>query len=304
MGFMHSMISETQGIRRTAPVRWQSYDGFCAVHWEARGDRDARGYYLSPDPLLMLFGDDVSHRISFSRQRAEPGIHWHPMLRAVYVPAGTPMWTQFGGSHSFSHLDLHLRRDWLLDRLGAMMGRGVAEQSLRAPVEVQDIGALATLAGTLRDEIDSPSRGPHFAESLCVALVTGLLDPPADDRDGPRVQGGLTPSQMRRLRQVMHAGGAHVTNAELSRAIGLSEGWFCNAFKRTTGKTPLQWRQELRISQVKERLLGSDQSLADIALHHDFSDQGHLTRVFRRYEGTTPSAWRREARSRFGAGGD
>ena len=299
---MHSMICRTEGIRRTGPVRWQSYDGFCAVHWEARGDRAARGYYHSPDPLLMLFDDDVSHKISYSRQCAAPGAHWRPMLRGIYVPAGMPIWTQFGGRHSFAHLDLHLRRDWVLERLGAMISHEVAEQTLRAPAEVQDMGALGSIAATLADEIDRPTRGPHFAESLAVALLTGLLEPSAQDSEGPRAQGGLTPSQMRRLRQMVEEGGAHVTNATLAQAIGLSEGWFCNAFKRTTGKTPLQWRQELRISEVKECLLSTERTLADIALHHDFSDQGHLTRVFRRYEGTTPSAWRREARSGVGAG--
>ena len=103
--------------------------------------------------------------------------------------------------------------------------------------------------------------------------------------------------RLRRLRRLVADRRGRMTNAELSQAVGLSEGWFCHAFKKSTGKTPLQWQQELRISMVKESLLRSDLTIAEIALCHDFSDQGHLTRVFRRYEGTTPSAWRREARA-------
>ncbi|MGR3795362.1 helix-turn-helix transcriptional regulator [Vannielia sp. SX4] len=294
---MHSMICQTDGIRSTAPVQWRSYEGMCAVHWEAQGEPGARGYYRSPDPRVMLFFNDVSHRITFSEQEAEPGPQWRPMLRALYVPAGVPMWTQFHARHEFSHLDLHLNRGWLVRRLAPMFGEKEAEAALRLPVEVQDVGALAALATALTEEIAAPSRGPYFAESLAIALLTGLIDPPQAEPADMTTQGGLTPNQMRRLRQLVSGGKGRLTNAELSQAVGLSEGWFCHAFKKTTGKTPLQWQQELRISMVKESLLRSDESLADIALRYDFSDQGHLTRVFRRYEGTTPSAWRREARA-------
>ena len=298
MGFMHSMVAETEGIRATAPVRWQSYTGFCAVHWEACGEAGAKGYYRSPDPRLMLFFNDVSHRIVLSEKQAEPTARWRPMLRALFVPAGMPMWTGFRDAHRFSHLDLHLSRDWLLERLSPMVGAAVAEDALRRPVEVQDVGALAVLATTLAQEIAAATRGRHFAESLAVAMVAGLIDAPEEEASEPRVQGGLTPSQMRRLRQLITDHKGRLTNVELSQAVGLSEGWFCHAFKKTTGKTPLQWQQESRISMVKECLVCSDLTLAEIALRHDFSDQGHLTRVFRRYEGTTPSAWRREARAR------
>ncbi|WP_254695394.1 AraC family transcriptional regulator [Oceanicola sp. D3] len=292
------MTCQTDGIHSTAPVRWRSFDGMCAVHWEARGEAGARGYYRSPDPRIMLFFNEVSHCIAMSEQKAAASPGWRPMLRALFVPSGIPIWTQFKARHEFSHLDLHLRRDWLLERLTPMMGEATAEEALRQPVELQDVGALATIATTLASEIGAPSRGPRFAESLAIALITGLIDPPQQAHLQPSAQGGLTPSQMHRLRKLIGEQKRRMTNLELSQAVGLSEGWFCHAFKKTTGKTPLQWQQELRISMVKESLLMDDLTIAEIALRHDFSDQGHLTRVFRRCEGTTPSAWRRAAKTR------
>ena len=175
------MVAETEGIRTTAPVRWQSYTGFCAVHWEACGEAGAKGYYRSPDPRLMLFFNDVSHRIVLSEKQAEPTARWRPMLRALFVPAGMPMWTEFRDAHRFSHLDLHLSRDWLLERLSPMVGAAVAEDALRRPVEVQDVGALAVLATTLAQEIAAATRGRHFAESLAVAMVAGLIDAPEEE---------------------------------------------------------------------------------------------------------------------------
>ncbi|XDA98110.1 AraC family transcriptional regulator [Sulfitobacter sp. LCG007] len=292
------MIYQTDGIRRTAPVRWRSFERMCTVHWKAQGNAGATGYYRSPDPRVMLFFNDVSRNIRLADKSDAAPSAWRPMLRALYVPAGMPMWTMFDAPHEFSHLDLHLDGHWLAERLGPVLGPDVTEAALRQPAEVQDVGALATVAEALANEIDERSRAPVFAETLAIALVTGLVAPLEGSGDDTGIQGGLTPWQMRRLRQFLTDNGGRASNADLAREVGLSEGWFSHAFKRTTGKTPLQWQQEQRISAVKECLLRGDLTIAEIALRFDFADQGHLTRMFRRHAGTTPSAWRREARSR------
>lgn len=298
MGFMHSMTCRTEGIRSTALVRWRSFESMCTVYWEAQGRAGATGYYRSPDPRVMLFFNDVSSSILFAGQNGVPRTEWRPMLQALYVPSGVPMWTSFSTPHRFSHLDLHIDEHWLLERIVPMLGDETARAALRQPAEVQDVGPLAALAQTLADEIDRPGRAPAFAESLAVALVTGLVAPKPGADESAGAQGGLTAWQMRRLRDFLAERGGRASNAELAREVGLSEGWFSHAFKRTTGKTPLQWQQEQRISAVKETLLQEDLTIAEIAMRFDFSDQGHLTRVFRRHAGTTPSAWRREARAR------
>lgn len=306
MGFLHSMICRTDGIRSTAPVQWRSYDGMCGVYWQAQGQTGATGYYRSPDPRIMLFFNDVSQTIRLSQTAAQMPRDWRPMLRALYVPAGLPMWTRFAAPHAFSHLDLHLDQSWLMARLGPILTPALALDALRLPVEVQDVGALAAVAQALTQEIIAPSRGQHFAQSLAVALVSGVVEVsrPQPERE-PRPaavpaaeSGGLSPYQMRQLRQRLAQGrGARISNSTLAAAVGLSEGWFCRAFKKTTGKTPLHWQQEQRIAMVKQALLRDDLSVAQIASEFDFSDQGHLTRVFRKFEGTTPAAWRRAQRS-------
>jgi transcriptional regulator GlxA family with amidase domain len=44
-------------------------------------------------------------------------------------------------------------------------------------------------------------------------------------------------------------------------------------------------------------LLGSQMSLADIALACGFADQSHFTRIFARSTGAPPGSWRRSVRS-------
>ncbi|WP_232830375.1 AraC family transcriptional regulator [Oceanicella sp. SM1341] len=296
MGFLHSMICRTEGIQRTAPVQWRSLDGICGVFWEARGEAGATGYYLSPDPRVMLFFSDVSDHIRMDGQEFTG--EGRPLLRALYVPAGQPMWTRFRAEHRFSHLDLHLNRNWLLSRLAPVLGEERAREALGRAVEVQDIGSLAAVGTALRAEITAPTRHPAFAEMLALTLVTGLCDIAEGSVAEEARSGGLTPVQMRRLWEMFRENpGLRLSNSALAERVGLSPGWFAQAFKKTTGKSPLQWQQERRIAMVKERLLAGEAAIADVAMQFGFADQAHLTRVFRRHEGTTPAAWARERRA-------
>src|SRR5689334_14476713 len=100
------MTCHTEGIRATAPVKWRGFDGMMGVFWEAEGQSGANAYYISPDPRIVIFFNDVSSQIRMTN-RDGGSAQDRPMTRAIFVPAGMPLWTNFTASHSFSHLDLH-----------------------------------------------------------------------------------------------------------------------------------------------------------------------------------------------------
>ncbi len=289
------MTCYTQGISCVTPVKWRAMDGLVSVYWQAEGQAGAQGYYLSPDPRIMFFFDDVSSHILISNQNDQVTRSGRPMMRALYVPAGVPMWSRFIGHHLFAHLDLHLHKDRLLRFLTPTVGASVALAALRRPVEIQDAGAVQVLAGLLMAEITQPSRHTVFAESLVGSIVTGLLDLSGEAAE--RSSGGLTPAQMTRLTARLDGAGDHrLTVAEMAATVGLSESWFATVFKQTTGQTPLQWQMGARIGQAQRLLRDTDLTVADVAAQIGFSDQAHLTRVFRQVAGETPAAWRRVQR--------
>lgn len=299
MGFLHRMTADTAGIALTAPVQWRSYDAMCGVLWEAEGQAGATGYYKSPDPRVLLFFNDVSEHIGVSEHGAVGGPFDRPLLRAIYIPSGQPIWTRFHSGHRFSHLDLHLKRSWLIERLSPMLGEAEATAAVMRPTEMQDVSDIAPLGEALRREVCTASRHPIYAECLAVALVAGLLDLPRQDAAQAYPSGGLTPVQMRRLHQLLdRCGGNRLSNAEMAEEVGLSPGWFARAFKKTNGLNPLEWQREQRIERVKEMLQQGDVMIADLSSQFGFADQAHLTRVFRQVTGTTPAVWAREHRRR------
>lgn len=292
MSYRHSMICYTQGISCVSPMQWRGLDGLVSVYWQAEGQAGAHGYYLSPDPRIMFFFDDVSAHILISNRDDEMRRSGRPMMRALYVPAGVPMWSRFTGHHVFAHLDLHIHKDRMMRFLTPTVGASAALAALRRPVEIQDADAIHTLAGLLVGEVAQPSRHGVFAESLVGSIVTGLLDIPHEGAE--RASGGLTPAQMNRLAARLEKAGDHrLTVAEMAATVGLSESWFATVFKQTTGQTPLQWQMAQRIGQAQKLLVETDLTVADVAAQVGFSDQAHLTRVFRQVAGETPAAWRR-----------
>ena len=292
MSYRHSMTCYTEGIRPTMPVRWRGLDGLVSVYWEAEGQTGAQGYYLSPDPRIVFFFNDVSSHIRISNRDDGLGRHCRPMTRAIYVPAGVPMWTRFTAPHVFSHLDLHVHQDRLLRFLSPPLGRSEALSVLRRPVEIQDAVAVDALARLLVDEVAVPRKHGIYAESLVGSIFSALLDVP--QQTGERPAALLTPAQMKRLQaRLATRPDRRLTVAEMAESVGLSESWFAHVFKNTTGTTPLQWQLGQRIDLVQRLLLESDLRLADIAAQLGFSDQAHLTRVFRKSCGEPPATWRR-----------
>lgn len=134
----------------------------------------------------------------------------------------------------------------------------------------------------------------ELSERLCV-LLEGL--PPRTDRPGPGVRDGTLSSHRRLVseaREALHRGHLTLSLDELAASIGTSPHHLSRVFRRMTGRTLTDYRNELRIRSVLEQLADGAANLADLAAAHGFVDHTHLTRTVRRHLGTPPSALRSE----------
>ncbi|MEK3885040.1 AraC family transcriptional regulator [Paenibacillus sp. PL2-23] len=84
----------------------------------------------------------------------------------------------------------------------------------------------------------------------------------------------------------------------VSRYVKFSPFHFSRLFKRITGFSVLEYITKYRISRVKELMIQTDLSLAEIAGRTGYCDQSHLGKMFKRMEGITPNQFRKNARFR------
>ncbi|MGI3169825.1 helix-turn-helix domain-containing protein [Pseudooceanicola sp. C21-150M6] len=286
MGYNHDFTGKTAKIRSVAPVVWRQFENTLVAYWEAAADRGAKGQYVSANPRLSIFFDDMSSILVTAGQETRS------LARAIFVPAGMPLRTCFSKPLTFAHVDIHMNHGWAVQFLSDVLPRQSAIEVLATPAERFDISDIEPLARLLVREIRDPSRHGLFAENLANSLIAGVLDlPDAIPEDG---NARLTAAQMRKVTlRVEAAGGLRMSTAQMAEAVNLSASWFSLVFKNTTGMTPHQWQLDRRIGQARDLLSTTQLSVADISDRLGFSDQAHLTRAFRQVVGETPASWRR-----------
>ena len=105
--------------------------------------------------------------------------------------------------------------------------------------------------------------------------------------------GQLSPRRLGRVMEYMRANLAEDVRLEdIARAAGLSVFHFARLFRNTTGLAPYRFLTRCRVEKVKELLVESEKTLADIAAEAGFADQSHMSNIFKRLAGLPPGAFR------------
>lgn len=282
MAFRPRMDSTTDGIRLCRDLAWRAGDGLVADLWHVRGEPGGGGRYVSPDPRIVVLLDAGGGALELAEG---PGRGFRPAARALFVPAGMPLWSRIARDAPFRHMDLHLDRARIADRLE---GR-VAEAAWDRPILNGGTPALIARARAVaRLCLGGPGALPDRPVLALVAEVMGAAG------QGDAV---ITPRQMGRIRDHVEAHlSAPIAVPDLARIAGLSESWFARSFKRATGLSPHRWLLHQRLARARGLIEGSQLTLAEVAAEAGFADQAHLTRSFRDLTGQTPGAWRRDVR--------
>lgn len=107
-------------------------------------------------------------------------------------------------------------------------------------------------------------------------------------------RGRLAPWQARRAKEFLNANlSGDASLASVATECNLSVSHFSHAFRRTFGRAPHRWLMERRVDAVKNLLLTSALTLAEVASQCGFADQSALNRSFKRIAGESPGQWRR-----------
>lgn len=85
-----------------------------------------------------------------------------------------------------------------------------------------------------------------------------------------------------------------MTIDELAFLFHTNRATLCKEFKRSTGKTLVEYVNEKRFEDAKHRLSQSDESVTRIAEDMKFDSIHYFTRFFKKMSGMTPSEYRKE----------
>ena len=94
------------------------------------------------------------------------------------------------------------------------------------------------------------------------------------------------------LRYIADHYSEHLTIAQVSDYVQLSNGYFSTLFSQVVGMSFREYLCSVRIEASKQLLLSTNYSLADIAVAVGFHDQSYYCKTFKKITGLTPGKFR------------
>lgn len=79
---------------------------------------------------------------------------------------------------------------------------------------------------------------------------------------------------------------------ELAMKLNISYSWFRKVFKDYTGYAPAKYFQELKLRKAKQLLIGTSQSVKEIAFYLNYASTEHFFALFKKHTGLTPTEYR------------
>lgn len=139
---------------------------------------------------------------------------------------------------------------------------------------------------------------PRFPLTVRAELsqLTALLLESRQDRSHP-AEDGRARRDDGRIKAMLAFVHDHFTEplavADIARSAAVSPSECLRCFRRTLGRTPVQYLREYRLHRAGELLAGTSLPVAQVAADCGFDDVSYFTRVFREYRHMTPTAYRR-----------
>ena len=82
--------------------------------------------------------------------------------------------------------------------------------------------------------------------------------------------------------------GQPVSTRMLAEMVHLSEGYFCQIFKETMGKTAVEYLNGLRIEKADQLMRTTDMTVAQVAACCGFADANYFSRTYKKIRHETP----------------
>lgn len=85
----------------------------------------------------------------------------------------------------------------------------------------------------------------------------------------------------------------YISVQDAAAQLSMSVNYFCRFFKKTMGKTFLEYLNMYRCSKAEGLISTTDRSITDIAISSGFSSVSYFNRIYKKYKGLPPSLERK-----------
>lgn len=117
------------------------------------------------------------------------------------------------------------------------------------------------------------------------------------DNDSPEEETNLLSPRVRKVTQLIEKNiKENFSLKELSAVASCSESTLIRLFQNETGKTPLEYIINLRMTAAKHLLSSSDQSIGNISAECGYENIYYFSNTFRKHVGCTPSEYRESSK--------
>ncbi len=86
-----------------------------------------------------------------------------------------------------------------------------------------------------------------------------------------------------------------VSLCQVAEVAGLSEKYLCRIFKEYTGKTLVDYTNELRVENACHQMVANGKRVTQAALDSGFNDLSYFSKIFKRYKGVLPHEYKKRA---------
>jgi AraC-like DNA-binding protein len=207
------------------------------------------------------------------RHPAEVPDEWAARVMAEYLyPEPSQVVTVGEGA------EFHLMREALTDFTRLVAERQVLGRYYRA------LSAATAVLGVIVPKLDRRTAGR-------IELQSGLAHRPT-----LACMGAIRPTreEIRRAREwIVQHFAEQFTVVELAKMAGLSHQQFSRRFRQEIGKTPMTFRDAVRVRQMVFLLIESSLTVAQVASKVGWRKTDHAIRVFNRAVGVTPAVYRK-----------
>lgn len=159
----------------------------------------------------------------------------------------------------------------------------------------EDAQRLEQVLRGLEAELASERQGAALAVEAFVSLLAVSISRAGEGAEAKR-RGATSPLVAQALQFVQRNAVAGISLRDVAAHVGRSPAHLAALVKDTTGETVVGWISRARMSEGRQLLLHTDQTVEQVAERCGFASPSHFHRAFRRAHSMTPGAWRRAHR--------